>query len=141
MNNIVISEKIMDSSGVYAIWNCDNQRVYIGSSTKMRRRVKSHIAQLKNNIHPLADMQKDFNAGNSFLVFKVLDVKNIKNLRYYENISITHFEALSRGYNKQDIVQQETAEVTAIRRLAGSWHYFYNGAEEGEKRDTGKIVE
>ena len=93
MENVVISKNIKKIVGVYAIWNLENQKVYIGSS------------------------------------------KNIKNLRYYEYISIIHFNAISNGYNTQSVIEHEPREVTAIRFLAGSLDFYSKGTDDEDKEE------
>lgn len=135
MENVVISKNIKKIVGVYAIWNLENQKVYIGSSKNIKSRVYNHLTKLRNGKHENVELQKDFDDGNKFIIFKVLEAENIKNLRYYEYISIIHFDAISNGYNTQSVIEHEPREVTEIRFLAGSLDFYNKWADDEDKGD------
>jgi predicted GIY-YIG superfamily endonuclease len=60
--------------GVYMLLNVVNLYAYIGSSTNLKKRVKSHFKALKNNKHSSKHLQEDFNKyGQDKFVFIVLD--------------------------------------------------------------------
>ena len=48
-------------AGVYAITNIKNNKTYIGSSSNINKRVKSHFSQLNQNIHANRALQSCFN--------------------------------------------------------------------------------
>ena len=135
MKNITISKNIKKIAGVYAIWNLNNQKVYIGSSKNIKSRIGSHLTKLRNKKHEISDMQKDYDKGDNFIIFKVLEVADVKNLRYFEYISIAHFNAIGNGYNTQSVVEHELIEVTAIRFLAGSLDFYSKGADEEDRAE------
>jgi len=53
-------------SGIYCIRNLNNAREYYGSSTGIARRLRTHIKELQNNEHSIADLQTDFNNKHRF---------------------------------------------------------------------------
>jgi DNA-binding transcriptional regulator YiaG len=61
-----------DQMGVYGIFafakDCSMvaNRLYIGSSVKIRGRVQEHLSQLERNIHDNKDMQEDYNSGQYY---------------------------------------------------------------------------
>ena len=135
MENVIISKNIKSVSGVYGFWNIENGKIYIGSSKNIKSRINNHLSKLRNGRHENKEMQKDFDDGNKFMVFNVLEVDNTKNLRYFENISIIRFDAINKGYNKQPITEHETREENKIRLIAGELDYYYNGADNEDKRN------
>lgn len=100
--------KDCDFSGVYAIVNTDNKKIYVGSSKNIRKRLGIHKSRLKSNTNSVKQMQEDYNNGNSFVSFVVTPVslstiegKEDNNLRYFEDnamrILIPYY--LNNGYN------------------------------------------
>ena len=61
-----------DQMGVYGIFAFAKDssmvvdRLYIGSSVKIRRRVEDHLSQLEKNVHYNKDMQEDYNSGQYY---------------------------------------------------------------------------
>lgn len=80
----------LSRSGIYKITNLVNKKIYIGSSTNIRKRFNKHISLLRKNTHKNPDLQLDFNIGeeNSFK-FDVLEFCDKESLlereQYYIN--------------------------------------------------------
>lgn len=49
--------------GVYVIRNLKTNRVYIGSSDHVDRRLAQHRGQLNNGTHPISNLQIDWDIG------------------------------------------------------------------------------
>lgn len=62
------------SGGVYAIVNCDKQKIYIGESQDMRLRSQAHINLLKSGKHSCKDLQQDYNNGDKIEIIKIVDI-------------------------------------------------------------------
>lgn len=114
--------KDCDFSGVYAIVNIKNNKIYIGSSRNIRKRLKSHKTRLESGKSNIAEMQKDFDNGNEFVSFVVTPVslclqkgKEDNNLRYFEEKAISMFYSFypNIGYNKNGTCSQ-LAEILNI---------------------------
>lgn len=69
--------KVDDFGGVYVIANKLNNKQYIGCSTTIRQRIRSHILCLKRNQHPNEEMQGDFN-NHGVCVFDIKILKRSK---------------------------------------------------------------
>lgn len=72
--------KVDDFGGVYAMINKLNRKKYIGCSTSIRQRIRTHFLCLKRKQHPNKDMQNDFN-DNGICVFDI-EVLEQSNLPY-----------------------------------------------------------
>lgn len=96
--------------GVYVIVNTRNKKCYVGSSKNIRNRIYQHMSQLRNNISPIVEMQKDYNAGDKFIFHVVLKYhetdmekhKNKNDLLALEGKAIKEYDAVKNGYNKDD---------------------------------------
>ena len=65
------------SSGIYAIINILNQKMYIGSTKCFRERFNEHHRYLKNNKHHSARLQNSWNKyGGDFFEFISLEISN-----------------------------------------------------------------
>lgn len=70
---MIISKKIeKGKSGVYAIKNKTNKKIYIGQSENLYMRYQSHKSALKAGRHPNREMQNDYNKRH-ILVFYPLE--------------------------------------------------------------------
>jgi group I intron endonuclease len=100
--------------GVYQIKNKRNGKVYIGSTKNLLGKINSHKFQLKNDLHPNREMQKEFREigeeGFSFDVLDRLEPKEDLNYDYSEELKTLEamwIEKLQpfneRGYNEKKI--------------------------------------
>jgi len=133
-----ISDSIKRVPGIYALWNESKGKLYIGSSQNVKQRIINHRSKLRNNSHINSDMQVDYNDGDTFYAFCVLELPGIENLRFYENYAIKKFESDKTGYNKENIASSHTKEMNKICKVASSIDYYANGADPEEKQ---KIIE
>ena len=61
--------------GIYSIKNVKNNKVYIGSSNNIEKRIKDHFRNLKNNRHSNQYLQNAYNKyGNESFIFEILEV-------------------------------------------------------------------
>lgn len=65
--NVTISQtqSLPEHAGVYAIWNHQTYRAYIGSSINIKRRVAKHFQELLAGVHSNRLLQNDFNSFGS----------------------------------------------------------------------------
>lgn len=102
---LVEKTELFNTIGVYCIENTINSQKYIGiSKIKIDKRVKSHLRQLKNNIHSNEKLQNAYNKYGSdsfkFYVLESFDDINIIELKQKEIYYIDKFDSFKNGYNK-----------------------------------------
>ena len=88
-----------DNYGVYQLRNIQNDNIYIGSSTRMRKRWNEHKSDLRHGKHDNTRMQSDFDAyGECSFEFSVLECTDnlIGREQYY-------IDTLNPQYNMQRI--------------------------------------
>lgn len=88
--------------GIYYIICKKNNKVYIGSSINIEKRINRHKRELKNNIHKNSHLQKSvIKYGLDNFEFGLLEGCN-NNLLERENYYINYFNSLNSkyGYNK-----------------------------------------
>lgn len=60
-------------SGVYTITNCINNKIYVGCSSDIDKRIGDHKSALKNNSHPNSYLQSTHDIyGMNSLIFEIL---------------------------------------------------------------------
>lgn len=91
-------------SGVYMIHNKANNRVYIGSSKDIERRIKTHKLHLNKGCHSCRLMQKHYDENPNDFEFMILkEINEDKYLTSAERYYIQKHNALSKmyGYNEK----------------------------------------
>ena len=89
---------------VYALKQRETGRVYVGSSTNVKKRICEHRSALKRHAHTVGDLQADYEAyGESFDV-EELDVieSEAESYKEYEWMAKLGSRERGRGYNYMD---------------------------------------
>ena len=89
---------------VYAIRHNITNRVYVGSSSHVDKRLMSHIHALRNHSHKVQDMQSDFDQYGEDYTFTILDeiVKYKDRDKEYEWMLKYQSHIRGIGYNYKD---------------------------------------
>ena len=100
----ILSKKYIQRGGVYQIQNIVNKRIYIGASTNLFRRTRSHRNRLNDNNHANKYLQKDWNkyGGDSFKINIILLCDGDKEiLNLYEDLCFKLYRSENKefGYN------------------------------------------
>lgn len=67
-------------AGIYSIRNIDNGKLYIGSSSRIKYRVKDHRDALLNGDHHSSHLQKSWNKyGENKFIFEVIEIITLEN--------------------------------------------------------------
>ena len=94
--------EILNKPGIYLIYNLANQRVYVGQSKNVRRRLTGHRSLLNNCKHGNQYLQNAFNKyGKDKFVFRSVEYCEVENLTEKEEYWIEQFNSMNpnRGYN------------------------------------------
>jgi group I intron endonuclease len=117
-------------TGIYAIKNIVNNKIYIGSSFNIIKRWKSHIYCLMKNIHHNIDLQLDYNfygyTSFIFYIVKLCDIYDLKTLRDKEAYWIEYYKLKYYLYNNEEVspktkelIPQHT--INFIRYMNNRW--------------------
>ena len=97
-------ESIPKKSGIYQIRNLVNGKIYVGSSINLRKRLKDHFRDLRNNRHVNQHLQKAYNKyGLDKFVFEVLEYVEKDMLLEREQYYIDTLNVVNEGYNIRPI--------------------------------------
>jgi len=90
------------NTGIYAIINKVNGKMYIGSSINLRKRKSTHFNNLKNNRHGNNYLQRSYNKyGKNNFILKTLLFCDKEDLLFYEQRAIDVYNVCNDkyGYN------------------------------------------
>ncbi len=94
----------MSDMGIYKITNTANDKIYIGQSTRLSKRLNEHRKALKNNYHKNQHLQNAYNKYGDVFKIEIIvlcdDELELDNLeRYY----IAYYDSMNpaKGYNKE----------------------------------------
>lgn len=117
-------------SGIYAIVNLANNKLYIGSAVKLSTRKSQHLYKLNLDKHTNRYLQSSFNKyGSDYFVFKVVEYCETKDLIEREQFWINQFDFDNQLYN--------------LNPIAGSFLGFKHSEESRKKRseaNKGKVI-
>lgn len=91
-------------SGIYIIRNKTSNKVYIGQSVDVKRRLSTHKSLLERGKHENDYLQKSFNKdGIENFEFKLIELCNKSELDYKERYWIKYYDSMNRdkGYNME----------------------------------------
>ena len=94
--------ELYGKSGVYAITNISNKKIYIGETTNLESRFIDHISRLLSKRHVNEHLQNSVNLyGISSFQFDILEFCDSIDTKKKEHYWVTHLHALdkTKGYN------------------------------------------
>jgi group I intron endonuclease len=95
----------MEASGIYAIRNLVNDKVYVGSTKNFYNRKCTHFKLLRDNKHWNVKLQRSFNVhGENAFKFEILERVSYEKevIIERENFFIALHNSKERGYNIAD---------------------------------------
>lgn len=116
----------MGNSGIYALRNLSDNKVYIGQSRNLEKRKTTHFWMLRNNRHFNVHLQRAFNRGDQF-EFTVLEYCVPSKCDEREIFWISQYNATKDGYNLCD-----GGNATV------GYHFTAEGKEKISKAKRGK---
>ena len=97
------------NTGIYAIENTVNGKMYVGSAADLKKRGSQHFAQLRDSVHHSRKLQRSYNKhGKEIFEFRTLLVCRKEDLLFYEQLAIDKFSAVKGGYNIAPIAGSPT---------------------------------
>lgn len=98
--NIVLSKSYLEGTGIYKITNTINNKVYIGQSKNIYRRLTKHLSIARNgkynHLHLYRAISK-YGIGNFYV--EVLEKCTVKDLDKLEYEYIQKYNSVNKGYN------------------------------------------
>lgn len=86
--------------GIYKISNCIDNRVYIGSSKNLERRLTRHFSELKNGKHKNYHLQRFVDKyGLTAIDFQIIELCSEEELLQKEIKAVEYFNSLKAGFN------------------------------------------
>jgi group I intron endonuclease len=110
-----INSDIPCTSGVYAIKNSKNKKVYVGSSVNMKKRINDHFRELKQDKHHSSKLQRAYNRAEDKSIFvpTVLElVVDRSDLYSREQYWIDKYDAFNVGYNCSALADNPNYTIT-----------------------------
>lgn len=102
LNELLIDPEATNASGVYVIANLASEKLYIGSSAKLRNRLTTHIWLLRNNRHKNAHLQAAWNKyGEDAFMFAPLQYAPVDDLESVEQGMIDKYRDVA--YNLREV--------------------------------------
>lgn len=76
------------NSGIYTIYNKINGKLYVGSSSQLKKRIRQHLSDLKANRHKNQHLQRAYNkyGGDNFEIIIIAFVPENEILYYEQNL-------------------------------------------------------
>lgn len=88
------------NTGIYAIENTVNGKMYVGSAANLKSRKNSHSSLLRKGTHTNEKLQRSYNKhGEEAFKTRTLLVCRREDLLFYEQLAIDKFNAVKGGYN------------------------------------------
>lgn len=111
--------------GIYKIYNANEGKYYIGQSTNIENRIRTHINSLKKCKHENRRLQRAFNKyGIEKFEFSILkEVNDPSLLDYYESYYAEKYNAVNEGYNIQSLYSSKDIKyiLDNINSLTKKW--------------------
>ena len=130
-------------SGIYAIINTCNNKIYIGQSKSVKSRVSRHKTELKHNKHKNIYLQREFNKyGESCFEFKVIEFcaeseMTEKEKRY---IMLHKTNDYNNGFNMTDGGENTVWNDEARKRRSGKGNPMYGKKASEKQREAVRIA-
>jgi hypothetical protein len=105
ISNDKISKILGTNCGIYCIKNIVNNKVYIGSSKDIHKRISAHKMSLGKDSHHSLKLQRSYNKHRKdCFIFDILEICYNQDLETKEKEWITFFDSYKNGYNSTDEV-------------------------------------
>lgn len=101
-----------DYSGIYKIKNLETDKVYIGQTRDVTRRLNEHRAALRGNRHYNQHLQNSWNKyGENSFTFKIVQPCSVENLTVVENNWMEYYRSYNPDYGYNKLKPSENMET------------------------------
>lgn len=131
-------------TGIYKITFIGTERVYIGSSFKLKTRRSTHLTELRANRHHSIKLQNAYNKyGEDNFIFEVLEeLDNLTRDELFqrEQYYMENYSSFKDGYNMSPnawtMVKQWTDEDKLVKSeaMTGEGNHFFGKTHSGETK-------
>lgn len=115
-------------SGIYAILNIKNNKIYIGQSKNVKARINRHKSELKHNKHKNIYLQREINKyGFENFEFNIIEYCNVEELDEKEKNYIKQYNSTDNqfGFNLTDGGENTKWNDEARKRRSGKGNPQY----------------
>lgn len=120
MMDLTPLKDIKVQSGIYAIRNKLNGKIYIGSSKDIARRQKQHYQLLTRNKHHSYKLQADWNkyGEDAFELFVVEEILDRELLEQIEQNYLDNYKVCSKGYNVALLAARVSSQLYSEKKFS-----------------------
>jgi len=126
--------------GVYRWLNTLNGKVYVGSSSDIENRRKTHLSKLRTGIHDNPHLQAAWRKyGSKVFEFEILTLCLEENLLWQEQLAIDIFDAVKTGYNIALVAGRPMANrrhTTETKRIMSNSQLGHKVSEESRQAQS-----
>ena len=91
---------LFGKSGIYKLKTSINNKIYIGSSSNLYKRLSFHFEKLRKNCHQNIKLQNHINKyGIDCLTFEIVELCDVTELEKREQYYLDFFNAVKSGFN------------------------------------------
>jgi group I intron endonuclease len=130
-------------SGIYAIVNICNNKIYIGQSKSVKQRIARHKSELKHNCHRNIYLQREYSKyGSDCFEFKVLEFCEEQQLTPKEREYISEYQSNNylNGFNMTDGGENTIWNEEARLKRSGSGNPMYNRKTSDKQKEAARIA-
>lgn len=130
-------------SGIYAIINTSNKKIYVGQSKNINSRINRHKSELKHGKHKNIYLQRECNKyGFECLKFEILEICNLEELNAKERFYIEKFDSANyeKGLNLTNGGENTEWNDDARKRRSGTGNPMYGKTISKEHLEAVRIA-
>lgn len=130
--------------GIYKITTKHNNKIYVGSSDNIDKRLVSHLSRLKRNVHHSAYLQAVYNKhGKENLEFSIIEVMLDNNDKLIkEQFWMDHFQSYNKnfGYNMSKTASCNTTGEVKIYQYTAEGIYIKEWNSIKKAKETLNLI-
>ena len=121
--------------GIYYIKNNITNQYYVGQSCNLKKRLRDHKNNLRNNVHHNKHLQSSWNKyGENFFDFFIICFCDKKMLNPLEEYYISFFNSFNEGFNKTSGGDNIPIELSISKTGKNNPFYGKKHSKESKKK-------